>query len=81
MERKTAVAAATGVSMAVLSATFAVAAGVGALGFGSAAHPAQPVATTVAATARRGRNGAGRRRSGPLLTRAASTRAGTPPRP
>ncbi len=49
MERKTAVAAATGVSMAVLSATFAVAAGVGALGFGSAAHPA-PVATTVATT-------------------------------
>ncbi len=49
MERKTAVAAATAVSMTLLSATFAVAAGVGALGFGSNPHPvAQPVAAVAA---------------------------------
>ncbi|MBK5289356.1 MAG: hypothetical protein JJE46_12925 [Acidimicrobiia bacterium] len=50
MERKTAVAAATAVSMTLLSATFAVAASVGALGFGSNPHPAaQPVAVTALA--------------------------------
>ncbi|MGZ4755426.1 MAG: hypothetical protein ACXWA9_10990 [Acidimicrobiia bacterium] len=53
MERKTAIAAATGVSMAVLSATFAVAASVGALGFGSTPHPATPpVAATAPAASR-----------------------------
>ncbi len=56
MERKTAVAAATAVSMTVLSATFAVAASVGALGFGVDRAPRDPAGR---------RDGAGRVRARP----------------
>jgi hypothetical protein len=46
MQRKTAIAAATAISMTVASATIAIGASFGALGFASSpAKPAKPIAT------------------------------------